>query len=91
MLECRDLTLAFGGLIAVNDLNLSVRQGEIIGLVGPNGSGKTSLFNLISGVYRAAFRREIVFDGRSLAGCGATRSRGSASAAPIRSRARSPT
>ena len=67
VLECRDLTLAFGGLVAVNGISLSVRQGEIVGLVGPNGSGKTSLFNLISGVYPPR-SGEIVFDGQPLAG-----------------------
>ena len=67
ILECRDLTLRFGGLVAVDGLSLSVRQGEIVGLVGPNGSGKTSLFNLISGVYRPQ-RGALLFDGRSLAG-----------------------
>jgi branched-chain amino acid transport system permease protein len=67
MLECRNVTLAFGGLVAVNGIDLTVRQGEIIGLVGPNGSGKTSLFNLVSGVYPPR-SGEIVFDGQPLAG-----------------------
>jgi branched-chain amino acid transport system permease protein len=67
ILDCRNVALAFGGLVAVNDVDLTVRQGEIIGLVGPNGSGKTSLFNLISGVYRPR-SGEIVFDGQPLTG-----------------------
>jgi branched-chain amino acid transport system permease protein len=67
VLECRNVTLAFGGLVAVNDVSLSVRQGEIIGLVGPNGSGKTTLFNLISRVY-AAQSGDIRLDGIPLAG-----------------------
>jgi branched-chain amino acid transport system permease protein len=67
LFECRDLTLSFGGLVAVDHVTLSVRQGEIIGLVGPNGSGKTSLFNLISGVYRPK-SGEMLLDGGSLAG-----------------------
>ena len=50
ILECRDVTMAFGGNIAVRKASLEIRQGEIVGLVGPNGSGKTTLFNLISGV-----------------------------------------
>ena len=45
-------TIQFGGLIAVNDLDMSVRQGEIYGLIGPNGAGKTTIFNLLTGVYR---------------------------------------
>jgi len=42
----------FGGLAAVNDVSFEVKQGEILGLIGPNGSGKTTIFNLISGFYR---------------------------------------
>ena len=45
-------TIQFGGLIAVNDLDMSARQGEIYGLIGPNGAGKTTIFNLLTGVYR---------------------------------------
>ncbi|MCC6778096.1 MAG: ABC transporter ATP-binding protein [Hyphomicrobiales bacterium] len=67
ILQCRGATLAFGGLIAVNAVDLVVRQGEIIGLVGPNGSGKTSLFNLISGIY-APKEGTIILDGRPLTG-----------------------
>lgn len=45
------LTKRFGGLVAVNDVSFDLRQGEILGLIGPNGSGKTTVFNLISGVF----------------------------------------
>jgi branched-chain amino acid transport system ATP-binding protein len=47
----RRLTKAFGGLLAVNDLSFEVEKGEIYGLIGPNGSGKTTVFNLITGYY----------------------------------------
>ncbi len=45
-------TIKFGGLVAVNELDMSVRQGEIYGLIGPNGAGKTTVFNLLTGVYK---------------------------------------
>ena len=51
MLTINALNMQFGGLMAINDLNLSVERGEIHGLIGPNGAGKTTLFNVISGVY----------------------------------------
>lgn len=52
MLKCNNITMRFGGLIALNNVSLQVRKGEIKGLIGPNGSGKTTLFNIISGALR---------------------------------------
>jgi branched-chain amino acid transport system ATP-binding protein len=52
ILEVAGLRRAFGGLVAVNDLGFEVAQGEIMGLLGPNGSGKTTALNLMSGVLR---------------------------------------
>jgi branched-chain amino acid transport system ATP-binding protein/branched-chain amino acid transport system permease protein len=66
LLECRNVTMAFGGNVAVNHVGFSIRRGEIVGLVGANGSGKTTLFNCISKVYEP--RGTIVFDGRELTG-----------------------
>jgi ABC-type branched-subunit amino acid transport system ATPase component len=54
LLECSSLTVRFGGLVALDQLELEVRQGEIMGLIGPNGSGKTTFFNVITGIYRAS-------------------------------------
>jgi branched-chain amino acid transport system ATP-binding protein len=51
ILEVRDATKSFGGLMAVDHLSLSMEKGMIFGLIGPNGSGKTTFFNLISGMY----------------------------------------
>jgi branched-chain amino acid transport system ATP-binding protein len=53
LLETRRLTKRFGGLVAVDELPLTIRDGEIRGLIGPNGSGKTTTINLVSGLYRA--------------------------------------
>ncbi|HEU4367250.1 MAG TPA: ABC transporter ATP-binding protein [Methylomirabilota bacterium] len=53
MLETRGLTKRFGGLVAVDRLPLVVQPGEVRGLIGPNGSGKTTTINLLSGLYRA--------------------------------------
>jgi len=52
LLELKGLAKRFGGLMAVNDISFHVREGEILGLIGPNGSGKTTVFNLICGVYK---------------------------------------
>ena len=62
LLETSGLTKDFGGLRAVADLALRVAEGEIVGLIGPNGSGKTTVFNLITGLYRATGGR-IRFEG----------------------------
>ena len=53
LLETRDLTKRFGGLVAVDRLPLTLHAGEVRGLIGPNGSGKTTTVNLLSGLYRA--------------------------------------
>jgi len=57
--------LAFGGIVALDDVSLEVPEGSIAGLIGPNGAGKTTAFNAITGLYRLD-SGDIVFDGRSL-------------------------
>ena len=52
MLETRGLGITFGGLKAVQDVNLKIRKKQLYGLVGPNGAGKTTVFNILTGVYQ---------------------------------------
>src|SRR5919199_5406330 len=54
VLEVRDITRRFGGLVAVNKVSFTVQKHEIFGLIGPNGAGKTTLFNLITGLIPAS-------------------------------------
>ena len=51
ILKAEDITMQFGGVVAVNNLSLEVNEGEIVALIGPNGAGKTTAFNCITGVY----------------------------------------
>ena len=66
-LETIKCTIQFGGLIAVNALDMSVQRGEIYGLIGPNGAGKTTVFNLLTGVYKPT-SGEIYFQGKRIDG-----------------------
>ncbi len=62
LLSCRGLTRRFGGLVALDRLAFELERGRILGLIGPNGSGKTTFFNVLTGIYRAS-SGEIWFDG----------------------------
>jgi branched-chain amino acid transport system ATP-binding protein len=66
-LEIEGVSLSFGGLKVVSDLDLHVDQGEVVSVIGPNGAGKTTLFNLITGIYRPD-AGAIRFGGRDLVG-----------------------
>ena len=67
LLELDKLSLDFGGLRALSELDLPVDEGEIVSLIGPNGAGKTTVFNVITGLYEPT-GGEVRFDGESLAG-----------------------
>ena len=66
LLEARDLSVRFGGVLAVNKVGFDVRRGEVFTLIGPNGAGKTTVFNLISRIYTPT-TGSISFDGHRLA------------------------
>ena len=65
ILNVKDITMQFGGVVAVNNLTLKVREGEIVSLIGPNGAGKTTAFNVITGVY-APTNGEVKFHGETI-------------------------
>ena len=65
LLEARNLTRRFGGIVALDGVSFDVPQGEIVGLIGPNGAGKTTLFNLVTRLY-SPDEGEIEFEGESL-------------------------
>jgi branched-chain amino acid transport system ATP-binding protein len=67
LLQVENVTVRFGGLVAVDGATFAVEPGTVHGLIGPNGAGKTTLFNAINGVYRPRSGR-IVFDGRDITG-----------------------
>jgi len=67
ILRVEDLTLAFGGVVAVAGLSFAVESGHVTSLIGPNGAGKTSVFNCITGFYRPGGGR-ILFHGTDIAG-----------------------
>ncbi len=68
LLEVREVSKRFGGLLAVSDVSCSLGEGQILGLIGPNGAGKTTLFNVVNGVYPAD-QGTIRFAGEDITGC----------------------
>src|SRR5512141_740041 len=52
VLQCKDISITFGGLKAVTNFNIKLEEGELVGLIGPNGAGKTTIFNMLTGVYK---------------------------------------
>lgn len=67
MLEIRNLSIDFGGIRALSGVDLTVRENEILSIIGPNGSGKTTMFNCLTGIYRPD-SGEMTFRGESLLG-----------------------
>jgi branched-chain amino acid transport system ATP-binding protein len=67
VLAAEKVTMMFGGLRALGDINLHIEQGEIVALIGPNGAGKTTFFNLMTGIYKPT-EGKLEFDGRTLVG-----------------------
>jgi branched-chain amino acid transport system ATP-binding protein/sulfate-transporting ATPase len=67
LLEARGLTKRFGGVVALDDFNVDVVPNEILGLIGPNGSGKTTFFNVITGIY-GVDTGSIAFEGTGITG-----------------------
>ncbi|MCX6438311.1 MAG: ABC transporter ATP-binding protein [Actinobacteria bacterium] len=68
ILNLKNLTIKFGGVTALNSVNLELKEGEILALIGPNGAGKTTVFNLITGVYKPTsgnvFLGDVAIDGK---------------------------
>src|SRR6516164_5079657 len=65
LLEVRDVSLRFGGIVALDGVSFEIEEGQILGLIGPNGAGKTTLFNCLSRLYTPN-RGDILFERRSL-------------------------
>jgi branched-chain amino acid transport system ATP-binding protein len=67
MLEIKELSCVFGGLVALDSVSFSLQQGEITGVIGPNGAGKTTLFNIVSGIYSRT-SGQVLLQGRDISG-----------------------
>jgi len=67
ILELKDVTKVFGGVVAVDNLSFSVEKGQIYGIIGPNGAGKTTAFNCITGIYKPE-NGDIIWKGENIAG-----------------------
>ncbi len=65
LLVLKNVTIRFGGLVAVNDVSFEIEKGDLFGLIGPNGAGKTTCFNIITGVYKPT-SGEVLFDGKPI-------------------------
>ncbi|QIZ98532.1 ABC transporter ATP-binding protein [Leifsonia sp. PS1209] len=67
LVEVKNLTVKFGGLLALDDVSFDIKRGEILGLIGPNGAGKTTCFNAMTGVYKPT-SGDVLLEGKSIKG-----------------------
>src|SRR5690606_1565177 len=67
VLEGRKLTMRFGGLVAVDSVDISLERGEVLAIIGPNGAGKTTLLNVLTGIYEP-IEGEVFLEGRRISG-----------------------
>lgn len=65
LLQASHVTMQFGGLKAVNDVDMEIQKGEVHALIGPNGAGKTTFFNIVSGIYTPT-SGTVTFDGEDI-------------------------
>ncbi len=72
LLEVKDLSKSFGGLLALSGLSFSVQKGDVVGLIGPNGSGKSTAFNIVAGTFPPTSGR-VILDGEDITGLSADR------------------
>ena len=86
ILEVSGLTMRFGGLLAVNGVNLKVEEKQVVSMIGPNGAGKTTVFNCLTGFYQPTGGL-IRLDGEEIQACPATRSLARAWCGPSRTSA----
>src|SRR3954447_9718183 len=63
--EAQNITKAFGGLVAVDDVSFEIPEGSIVSIIGPNGAGKTTFFNILTGLYKPT-SGQLIFDGRDI-------------------------